>query len=57
MSARVCQPLSAAVAVRCHGSRGVRVLNLLTPHPDRVISARVPMLDEPLPPLPVDWAP
>jgi len=33
------------------------VLNLLTPHPDRVISARVPMLDEPLPPLPVDWAP
>ena len=33
------------------------MLNLLTPHPDRVISARVPMLDEPLPPLPVDWAP
>jgi pimeloyl-ACP methyl ester carboxylesterase len=36
---------------------GVRALRVLALHPDRVISTRVPMLDEPLPPVPVDCAP
>ena len=47
------------VIFRGQGSASVRALSFLAPHPGRMVSSltRAPMLDDPLPPVPVDCVP